>query len=67
MALKKLLKPFFKPKWQHKKADVRKQALRSLNAQKSQDLPIIEQLAMGDLDASVRRLAVKRVLDRDKL
>ncbi len=67
MALKKLLKPFFKPKWQHKKADVRKQALRSLNAQKSQDLPIIEQLAMGDLDASVRRLAVKRVLDLDKL
>ena len=67
MAFKKLLKSFLKPEWQHKKADVRKQALRSLDAQKSQDLPVIEQLALGDLDASVRRLAVKRLLDLDKL
>jgi len=67
MVLKKLLKPFIKPKWQHKKPEIRKQGLRLLNIEKPEDFIVIEQLATADEDATVRCLAVKRLFDLDKL
>jgi len=49
----------FRPKWQHRKAEVRIAALKQLNA----DDPILEQLAGNDADPSVRRHALRQICD----
>jgi len=54
---------FFKPRWQHAKPEVRKQALLTLSPQNPDDMAVLLQLAEHDADADVRRSAVKRVSD----
>jgi exonuclease SbcC len=54
---------FFKPKWQHPKAEVRKQALLKLSPQQASEQELLLKLATEDPDADVRRTAVKRVSD----
>lgn len=49
----------FRPKWQHRKAEVRIAALKQLNT----DDPILEQLAGNDEDPAVRRHALRRICD----
>ncbi|MCU0242394.1 MAG: hypothetical protein MUF51_08215, partial [Vicinamibacteria bacterium] len=58
MALIDIFRP--KPKWQHKDANVRAEAVRDLPASE-QDL--LQSIARADLDARVRRLAVKKLRD----
>lgn len=52
---------FFKPRWQHTHADVREQAIASLNP--TGDADILATLARGDASASVRAAAVRRLTD----
>ncbi len=54
---------FFKPRWQHAKPEVRKQALLALSPQNPEDMKILLRLAEHDVDPDVRRSAVKRVSD----
>jgi hypothetical protein len=49
----------FRPKWQHRKAEVRIAALKELGA----DDPILLQLAGSDEAAAVRRYALRRIND----
>lgn len=52
---------FFKPRWQHTQADIREQAIASLNP--TGDADILATLARGDASASVRAAAVRRLTD----
>lgn len=58
-----LLDRFFKPKWQHPDAQVRKQALQTLDEKD----PVLVQLARTDDDPGLRRAALGRVNDLDLL
>lgn len=58
-----MLEKFFKPKWQHNKPEVRKQALLALQDGSAETLEIYTRVAQQDSDAGVRKLAVNRVLD----
>ncbi len=53
-----LFKYFLKPKWQHRNADVRRQAVEALPAE---DQTTLTEVATKDLDPSVRRTACKRL------
>ena len=52
---------FFKPRWQHTNADIREQAIASLNP--TTDTEVLATLARGDASASVRAAAVRRLTD----
>lgn len=58
-----MLEKFFKPKWQHNKPEVRKQALLAMNELSPEHAGILTQVAKGDNDAAVRRVAVNRLHD----
>jgi len=53
----------FRPKWQHRKAEVRIAALNELDAQD----PVLVQLAGNDADPAVRRQALRRIGDLSSL
>lgn len=61
------LDKFLKPKWQHSNPQVRKQALLKLAPQDPEDRRILVRLAEQDADAEVRRTAVKRLSELDRL
>lgn len=52
---------FFKPRWQHTNADVREQAVASLDPTVEAD--ILATLARGDISAAVRVAAIRRMTD----
>ncbi|MEH6576765.1 MAG: DUF349 domain-containing protein [Amphritea sp.] len=52
---------FFKPKWQHSKAEVRVRAINSMNADDSNHVEILSQLALQDLSPAVRQAAVEKI------
>lgn len=52
---------FFKPRWQHTNADIRKQAIANLDP--TTDAEILTTLARSDTSASVRAAAVCRMTD----
>lgn len=56
---------FFKPRWQHSNADIREQAISSLDP--ASDADILGTLARGDASASVRAAAVRRLTDLKQL
>ncbi len=61
-----LFSKFKKPKWQHRKAEIRKEALLSLSANDAEYNNIILEL-INDSEADIRKLAVKRLNDIEKL
>jgi hypothetical protein len=61
--LEKFLNPsLFKPKWQHKDAEVRKQALENLTDEK-----LLVQIANQDSDKEVRLLALSKIQSKQHL
>lgn len=56
-----MLARFFKPKWQHTKAEVRLRAVTKLSADDPSSSEILHRLALQDQDAGVRRAALERV------
>lgn len=54
---------FFKPKWQHKDPDVRRQALSDLDASDPAQRALLQELAQRDASADVRLAALRRVDD----
>lgn len=52
---------FFRPKWQHAKAEVRLQAVQRLNPEASADQQILVELARGDSAGTVRGAAIERL------
>ncbi|MCV6588984.1 MAG: DUF349 domain-containing protein [Marinobacterium sp.] len=58
-----MLARFFKPKWQHHKADVRLQAISKLSADDPESIDILARLALQDPDAEVRAVALSTVDD----
>ncbi|MCP4701828.1 MAG: DUF349 domain-containing protein [Gammaproteobacteria bacterium] len=56
-----ILKQFFKPKWQHSDARVRREAIAALDT--SQDAVILQEIIQGDPEPSVRCLAVRKLTD----
>ncbi len=61
-----LFSKFKKPKWQHRKAEIRKEALLSLSANSAEYSNIILEL-INDSEVDIRKLAVKRLNDIEKL
>ncbi len=61
-----LFSKFKKPKWQHRKAEIRKEALLSLSANDTEYNNIILEL-LNDSEVDIRKLAVKRLNDVEKL
>jgi exonuclease SbcC len=59
-----MLSRLFKPKWTSKDAEVRRQALQSLDADQQQ---VFRDLANADPDAGVRKIACQRLDDLDAL
>ncbi len=57
-----MLARFFKPKWQHHKAEIRLRAISKLSADDPGTEEILTRLALQDQDAEVRRTALTRVL-----
>lgn len=57
-----MLARFFKPKWQHHKAEIRLRAISKLSAADPASDEILTQLALQDQDAEVRRTALTRIL-----
>ncbi|MEA2080712.1 MAG: DUF349 domain-containing protein, partial [Pseudomonadota bacterium] len=53
---------FFKPKWQHRDPEVRRQAVQTLT---SDDADILTRIAREDEAPAVRRLALRRLDDLD--
>ena len=58
---------FFKPKWQHTKADVRVRAIQRMNAEDSEHAKILSQLAIQDQSPAVRQAAVEKIATPDLL
>ncbi len=54
---------FFKPKWQHPRAEIRRQTLERLDPDDAAQRAIIETLALEDPDPAVRRAALGRLSD----
>lgn len=52
---------FFKPKWQHKNPEIRRNALLQLDASSDEGQKIILQLASADPELDIRLLALKRI------
>jgi DNA repair protein SbcC/Rad50 len=59
-----MLKAFFKPKWQHDKPEVRKEAIAALPAS---EVAILREIACSDPEANLRCEAVRRINDMDTL
>jgi hypothetical protein len=53
----------FRPKWKHSKVDVRSDAVRDLDADDS----ALAEVALKDPESSVRRLAIKKIVDPELL
>ncbi|WP_315982821.1 hypothetical protein [Aliamphritea spongicola] len=58
---------FFKPKWQHSKADVRIRAITKLKASNSEQHQILSQLALQDQNPAVRSAAVIKLEEPELL
>lgn len=58
-----ILARLFRPKWQHPKAHVRRQALARLPERDAESQGILRRLAADDSDAEVRKAAIKRIDD----
>ncbi|MBV1885062.1 MAG: hypothetical protein KUG66_02285, partial [Gammaproteobacteria bacterium] len=56
-----VLDRFFKPKWQHKKAQVRLQAVAQLDPKNKEHLNVLRTLAIGDNEPTVQKTAVQRI------
>ncbi|MBY4677963.1 DUF349 domain-containing protein [Marinobacterium arenosum] len=56
-----MLARFFKPKWQHRNAEIRLRAVSKLSAQDPSSSEILNRLALEDQDAEVRRAALERL------
>ncbi|PCJ13159.1 MAG: hypothetical protein COB04_16895 [Gammaproteobacteria bacterium] len=56
-----VLDRFFKPKWQHKKAQTRLQAVAQLDPKDKEQLNILRTLATGDTEPTVQQSAVQRI------
>jgi len=54
---------FFKPKWQHSKAQVRCDAITTLSSDNTEQLEILVQLAQRDPDTQVRCSAIEKLSD----
>ena len=54
----------FRPKWKHSNPDVRAEAVRQLD---EGDLRVLAQVVRRDVDARVRRLALKKIADPELL
>lgn len=54
---------FFKPKWQHKNPQVRKQALLNMDMQDPAAKTFIAQMARADQDPVLRQFALKKLTD----
>tara|TARA_R110001592_G_scaffold324870_3_gene604639 strand:+ start:36821 stop:39703 length:2883 start_codon:yes stop_codon:yes gene_type:complete len=61
------LSKFFKPKWQSKHVETRKQALELLDALKADDLKILIQLAENDPSSAIQDLAIQKINDTEAL
>ncbi len=61
------LSKFFTPKWQHKNPNIRKRALLSLGNKVPDRQVIYTAVAKNDEEASIRRIAVQRLLDLNLL
>lgn len=61
-----MFKNLFKPKWQSAKPQVRIQAVSNLNPANEEDLHIIETMARGDIESSVRLAAITQLNNTDK-
>ena len=61
------LSKLFKPKWQSKHIETRKQALTELDGFNSDDLKILTQLAESDPSLDVQQLAIQKISDTDVL
>jgi hypothetical protein len=62
-----MFKKWFKPRWQHAQAEIRKLAVSSLKLDKPEHRQVLESLALGDEDGSVRLAAAERIEDLDLL
>ncbi len=62
-----MFKKFFKPKWQSAKPQVRIQAINNLNIEDGDDLHVLDLLAKGDIEATVRSVAYQRTVNTEKL
>lgn len=58
-----ILARFFRPKWQHRNPQVRRQALVRLSVQDPAAQEVLQRLAVEDTDAEVRKTAIKRIDD----
>ena len=58
-----MLAKIFKPKWQNKRPEVRKQAVTTLNVNNPEQNGILLQLAQEDPDQDVRLAAIDQLLD----
>ena len=61
------LSKLFKPKWQSKHIETRKQALQELDSFKAEDLTILTQLAETDPSSDIQDLAIQKITDTDTL
>jgi DNA repair protein SbcC/Rad50 len=57
------LSKLFKPKWQHKNPDIRKQALLGLTGQSAEDRAVWLHVAKHDHEPELRKLAIKHLID----
>ncbi len=61
------LSKLFKPKWQSKHLETRKQALELLDGLKAEDLNILTQLAENDPSPEIQALAIQKITDTEVL
>jgi len=54
---------FFKPKWQHRNSEIRKQALLQLDKKSPEAQEIFAQVAQNDISSELRQLAIRRLKD----
>ncbi len=62
-----MLANIFKPKWQHKRPAIRKQAVNSLNPNNTEQHTILLELSQSDPDLDVRLAAIDRLHDTNAL
>ncbi len=62
-----MLGKFFKPDWQHAKAEKRIKAISKLCVENAEDQTVLSQLALSDQDASVRLTATEKLVNLELL
>lgn len=65
--IKMIFANFIKPKWQHRKPHIRKQALKALDLNDADGMAVLVRMACADEETDIRRLAVKHLIDLDLL